>query len=63
MCNMINLLSLAAVVLSIYQNINSDDAKFRLNFSTGQVLDGKSRWRLSAIPELFWSFVNFIILL
>ncbi|XP_072026494.1 selenoprotein K-like [Amphiura filiformis] len=28
----------------------------------GQMLDGQSNWRLSVIPDLFWGFINFIVL-
>ncbi|XP_052090626.1 selenoprotein K-like [Mytilus californianus] len=28
----------------------------------GQMLDSRSPWRLSVIPELFWSIVNFFVL-
>ncbi|XP_046580218.1 selenoprotein K-like [Haliotis rubra] len=30
--------------------------------SEGQVLDSRSPWRLSVIPEMFWGFINFILL-
>ncbi|XP_041459405.1 selenoprotein K-like isoform X2 [Lytechinus variegatus] len=28
----------------------------------GQVMDSRSPWRLSFIPEFFWGIVNFIVL-
>lgn len=28
----------------------------------GQMCDGKSNWRLSFIPDMFWGIVNFIVL-
>ncbi|XP_033102523.1 selenoprotein K-like [Anneissia japonica] len=30
--------------------------------SSGNVIDSKSVWRLSIIPELFWGIINFIAL-
>lgn len=30
--------------------------------SGGEVQDAKSPWRLSFIPEMFWAFINFIVL-
>ena len=29
----------------------------------GQVVDSRSPWRLSIIPEMFWSIINFFVLL
>ncbi|XP_019637815.1 PREDICTED: selenoprotein K-like [Branchiostoma belcheri] len=28
----------------------------------GQMLDSRSPWRLSIIPEIFWGIINFIVL-
>ncbi|XP_041348798.1 selenoprotein K-like [Gigantopelta aegis] len=30
--------------------------------SSGHILDSRSPWRLSFIPDLFWGIVNFIVL-
>nr|XP_006811288.1 PREDICTED: selenoprotein K-like isoform X1 [Saccoglossus kowalevskii]XP_006811289.1 PREDICTED: selenoprotein K-like isoform X2 [Saccoglossus kowalevskii] len=30
--------------------------------SEGHVLDSQSPWRISAIPDLFWGILNFIVL-
>ncbi|XP_025107123.1 selenoprotein K-like [Pomacea canaliculata] len=30
--------------------------------SGGQILNSKSRWRLSFIPDIFWGIINFIVL-
>ncbi|XP_059169727.1 selenoprotein K-like isoform X2 [Physella acuta] len=30
--------------------------------ASGQVVDSRSPWRLSIIPDMIWGFINFIIL-